>query len=69
MNEWNGWEACGVRFQARSELALIPNMMYMDYDVYGCWMNGGKGKKPTAQEDGAQPGARLMGLGARLEGL
>ena len=35
------------------------------YDVYGCWMNGGKGNKPTAQEDGT----RLMGLGAQMEGL
>jgi len=32
-------------------------------------MNGGKANKATAQEDGAWPGARLMGLGAWLEGL
>jgi len=30
VSKWNGWEACGDRFQARSELALIPNIIYMD---------------------------------------
>jgi len=31
------WRRVGLDFRARSELALIPNMMYMDAGLDGRW--------------------------------
>jgi len=39
------------------------------YDVCGWKMDGGKGNKPTAQDEGARLSARLRCLSARMEGL
>jgi len=40
-SEWNGWEGFGDGFPARSELALIPNMMHMDAGFReGCEIEG-----------------------------
>jgi len=44
---------CGVEFQARAELSLIPNMMYMDAGLDGRWKRKAmtKGRRHTAKRE------------------
>jgi len=61
-------EASGVEFQARLELAVIPNMMYMDAGLDGRWKRKAttKGRRHTAKRE-RKHGWRDLESGVRLK--
>ena len=61
-------EANGVEFQVRLELALIPNMMYMDAGLDGRWERKAttKGRRHTAKRE-RKHGWRDLESGVRFK--